>query len=364
MIAYSFFNQGMRLPKNRVQYDLDVLRNSTFSAGRDIPQQLQSNAEVTEGISSHLRSTLRRLREATTLPDLNQLDGYDQTQLDARQAEINDLIQLYSNQVSADYKTCRLDKEKLIMLSHLSQQQSMEVLEVNLRLAQVMEANQTQLKTSVEDDLLRTVSEMETHIQTMLDKNRDTIRNAVRDLSDSITPYSVSDMDNVLTSQKKLMEDVIAKNALLVSENSELRMHMSFIPVEYRDFIKNLQKSNHQQYRNQRKTPQVIIPETDHRDGGSIELENAPMTHPAVAFAFRDAQYSTLSEARQLMDKGFALKARITTDPHTKVIPKGEAPWRQEATYVPEPPKQDAFDRHSSQMPIPAPPTRGHWAPH
>ncbi len=150
MIAYSFFNQGMRLPKNRVQYDLDVLRNSTFSSGRDIPQQLQSNAEVTEGISSHLRSTLRRLPE---LPDLNQLDGYDQTQLDARQAEIDDLIQLYSNQVSADYKTCRLDKEKLIMLSHLSQQQSMEVLEVNLRLAQVMEANQTQLKTSVEDDL-------------------------------------------------------------------------------------------------------------------------------------------------------------------------------------------------------------------
>ncbi len=70
------------------------------------------------------------------------------------------------------------------------------------------------------------------------------------------------------------MEDVIAKNALLVSENSELRMHMSFIPVEYRDYIKNLQKSNHQLYRNQRKTPQVIVPETDHRDGGSIELEN------------------------------------------------------------------------------------------
>jgi hypothetical protein len=50
---------------------------------------------------------------------------------------------------------------------------------------------------------------MESHIQTMLDKNRDIIRNAVREVSDSITPYSVSDMDNVLTSQKKLMDDVI-----------------------------------------------------------------------------------------------------------------------------------------------------------
>jgi hypothetical protein len=72
----------------------------------------------------------------------------------------------------------------------------------------------------------------------MLDKNRDIIRNAVREVSDSITPYSVSNMDNVLTSQKKLMDDVIAKNALLVSENSELRMHMSFMPVVYRDYVR------------------------------------------------------------------------------------------------------------------------------
>ncbi len=48
-----------------------------------------------------------------------------------------------------------------------------EVLEVNLKLAQVMEASQIQLKTGVKDDLLRNVSEMETHIQSMLDKNRE-----------------------------------------------------------------------------------------------------------------------------------------------------------------------------------------------
>ncbi len=87
------------------------------------------------------------------------------------------------------------------------------------------------------------------------------------------------------------------------------------------------------------------------------------MIHPAVAFAFCDAQYSTLSETRQLMDKGFALKARITTDPHTKVILKGEAPWRQEATYAPEPHKHDAFDGHPSHMPAASAPTRGSTRP-
>jgi hypothetical protein len=50
---------------------------------------LQSSAEVTEGISSHLRSTLRQMRDATSLPDLNQLDSYDQNKLDKRQAEID-----------------------------------------------------------------------------------------------------------------------------------------------------------------------------------------------------------------------------------------------------------------------------------
>ncbi len=81
------------------------------------------------------------------------------------------------------------------------------------------------------------------------------------------------------------------------------------------------------------------------------------MTHPAVAFAFRDAQYSTLSKARPLMDKGFALKARITTDPYTKVIPKAEAPWRQEPAYAP-PPVQVP-----SHTPALAPSTRGSTRP-
>jgi hypothetical protein len=52
-------------------------------------------------------------------------------------------------------------------------------------------------------------------------------------------------MRNVLESQKKMMNDVIAKNALLVTENSQLRMHLSFmeLPVEYRDYVNNLQST-------------------------------------------------------------------------------------------------------------------------
>ena len=153
---------------------------------------------------------------------------------------------------------------------------------------------------------------------------------------ETITPYDVQDM----------VREALTKNAQLVTENSELRMHMSFMPVEYRDYVKNMQSSNHQQYRKQRVTPKVIVPNTDHKEGiADIELEDAPMTHPSVQFYFRDAQYTTLNEARNQMDKGFALRQRQTSEPY-----KLEAPWRVD---LPPPPT-------SAKSPVPAPaPARG-----
>jgi hypothetical protein len=65
-------------------------------------------------------------------------------------------------------------------------------------------------------------------------------------------------------------------------------------------------------YRNQRREPQVIIPDTDHKIGSKIDLEDAPMANRHVQFALRDAQYITLGEARSQMDRGFALKAKLT----------------------------------------------------
>jgi hypothetical protein len=53
MIVYSYFHQGGGSPPNRTERDLRVLRNSIFPAGSDLPEQLRTNVEVTEGISIH-----------------------------------------------------------------------------------------------------------------------------------------------------------------------------------------------------------------------------------------------------------------------------------------------------------------------
>jgi hypothetical protein len=96
MIVYSYFHQGGGVPKNRTERNLRVLRNTVFPAGSDLPDQLRINVEVTEGISTHLRSTLRRLREITVMPSIDKLGDMTAETLDERQAEIDALLGIYT----------------------------------------------------------------------------------------------------------------------------------------------------------------------------------------------------------------------------------------------------------------------------
>jgi hypothetical protein len=188
-----------------------MLRNTVFPAGSDLPDQLRINVEVTEGISTHLRSTLRRLREITVMPSIDKLGDMKAETLDGRQAEIDALLGIYTEQITKDYQACRLDKERLILLSHLSQQQSLEVLEAHLQLTRVMESNQIHVKQSVERDIMLKTSEMEKNICETLDQNCKNLRGALLDACETITPYDVQDMKRVLESQKEMIREVLAK---------------------------------------------------------------------------------------------------------------------------------------------------------
>jgi hypothetical protein len=171
---------------------------------------------------------------------------------------------------------------------------------------------------------------MEKRMAAMFEQHRKFVGFATTELADKITPYDTNDMRKVLESQKEKLRDVLAKNALLVTEKSELRMHLSFVPVEYRDFISGIQTTNHESYRNQRSDPKVIVPDTGHLNNQSpIRLMNAPMAHPSVIAMFHDAQYETFFDLNKVYEKGFALRARITENADTKRLPKAEAPWRQ-----------------------------------
>ncbi len=86
------------------------------------------------------------------------------------------------------------------------------------------------------------------------------------------------------------------------------------MPVEYRDFVANIQATNGALYTSQRRDPKVIIPRDDHTAGGNIALASAPMSHESVQECLRDAKYTSFQHAKAVLDKSFQLRARICTD--------------------------------------------------
>jgi hypothetical protein len=123
--------------------------------------------------------------------------------------------------------------------------------------------------------------------------------------------------------QGKALSDTNAQHALLVSNNSEFRMFLSFMQIRYREYISKLKAESSILNRQQRISPKVI--QTNDR-GGEMQLVDAPMADLTVQFSLRDAEYATLGEAKRQMEKGVALRKRIFRDPATRVIPKDAPP--------------------------------------
>ncbi len=111
-------------PKNRTEYDLEILRNTVSSSGDDIEDQLRNSSDAVDGLSSQLKKTLKKLETLCALPNLYELSDMEQEEFDAKQAEIDACLKLYKDQTTLDYDAFKLQKERVIMLSHLAQRQS------------------------------------------------------------------------------------------------------------------------------------------------------------------------------------------------------------------------------------------------
>ena len=193
-------------------------------------------------------------------------------------------------------------------------------------MAQIAQANEIQLNTEIENKIIRQTVELEESINNTLLGHRELMRITLKEMTDQITPYDVADMQRFIAVQSKALNDTYDQNALLVSQNSELRVFLSFMPIKYREYVSKLKAESNVLYRQQRKSPKVI--RTNDKKS-EISLVDADMSDPTVQFALRDAEYSTLIEARKQMEKGVALRKRITSDPATKVIPKHAPPGDQ-----------------------------------
>jgi hypothetical protein len=163
-----------------------------------------------------------------------------QDEIDAKQAEIDALLKLYKDQISLDYDTFKLQKERVIMLSHLAQRQSADNLELNLRMTKIAQTNEIQLNDEVENKILHKIADLEVIIKNILIENRALTRIFLKEMTDSITPYDIEDMKRFISVKGKVLNDTYSQNALLVSNNSELHMFLSFMPIRYREYVNKL----------------------------------------------------------------------------------------------------------------------------
>jgi hypothetical protein len=61
---------------------------------------------------------------------------------------------------------------------------------------------------------------------------------------EQITPYDTENARRVLDKQRELLDTIKYTNAVLVSENSRLYVHYSFMPIRYREEVEVMQKTD------------------------------------------------------------------------------------------------------------------------
>jgi hypothetical protein len=113
-----------------------------------------------------------------------------------------------------------------------------------------------------------------------------------------LTPYDSEDARRVLDKRVQLLDTLERTNAALVSDNSRLRMHHSFMPIRYREEIERMQQQDAQLYREQRRVPKVISPQDTDNHAGTIKLVKAPRAHEMVRRYLHDCEYANIGEIR------------------------------------------------------------------
>jgi hypothetical protein len=306
---YSFFLQGQLYPKERVKEDLEVLKATTITDDFGLRGQLQSEASNVEATAAQMRTILLNLQKARSLHKKGK------EYLHKKQEEANNLIALYLTQHQADYATVYLMGKKITMLSHLVQKQSIENLELNQRVIEAYEQADLSFEEAIYGPIVSSQTALNNEITRLLLDNNTKINNALRTTKDPFNQYDANDMKAVLDKSKESVTDLVAKNSVLVAENSKLRMHLSLMPVQYRDFAAHHQQTNSTLYQDQRRDPKVIIPRSTHLKGGEIVCAPAPMSHPSVQECMRDAVYTTLGQSKVVFDQAFKLKKPRTKTP-------------------------------------------------
>jgi hypothetical protein len=171
-------------------------------------------------------------------------------------------IDLYREQATRDYHLLRSTKERNIVLAHLAHKQSLENLDLNSRLLRMVQEKESRMdETNIGADPKRATTSLKISMDTITKDCVTRLDAQYNQVLQQLTPYDSEDARRVLDKQMQLLDTLERTNAALVSENSRLRIHHSFMSIRHREEIERMQQQDAQLYRDQRRIPKVISPQ-------------------------------------------------------------------------------------------------------
>ncbi len=113
------------------------------------------------------------------------------------------------------------------------------------------------METNIGADLKRATASLKISMDTIMKDCVAKLETQHDQVLQQLTPYDSEDAKRVLDKQKvQLLDTLETTNAALVSENSRVRVHHSFMPIRYREETERMQQQDNQLYSEQRSNSQ------------------------------------------------------------------------------------------------------------
>jgi hypothetical protein len=249
VFLYSFHMQYQTLPAERTKLDLQLMRASSHHAGDDLLGQVTDSSEMVSGLPLNMSNTLDKLEDECTLPNFRAVQNWSRAEADARVGAVKMTLNLYREQARRDYQLLRTTKEKNIVLAQLVNTQAIENLELNSRILKMAQAQEIQVRSTIGAELKLATDKYKDVMATITQGCIARLESQYGNVLQAITPYDTEDAMRLLNKQTELLASLEVTNTMLVRENSKLRVHLSFMPIRYRQEIEMMQKTDNQVYR-------------------------------------------------------------------------------------------------------------------
>ncbi len=192
-------------------------------------------------------------------------------------------------------------REQNIVLAHLAHKQSLENLELNKRILDLLRQQEIMVETAIGKEVQKATDRIKTTMETITKDCLAKIDYQYGQVLEQVSPYDTEDARQVLQKQHDLLDVLEHSNAALVSENAKLRIHHSFMPIRYREEVEEMQNTDNSLYRSQRRTPRIISPQDSDNHGGALKFVEAPRAHEIVRRYLHDCEYGGIAAIRQGM---------------------------------------------------------------